>query len=151
MKDLIIRPAIDEDLDSIINFQLQMAFETEDKKLDRDQTSKGVRAVFADLHKGFYIVAIDKSKVLGSLLVTKEWSDWRAGDFWWVQSVYILPDYRRKGIYNRMYSYIKNLAGKESDVCGLRLYVEHKNIIAQKTYQSLGMLETNYRLYEFEF
>jgi len=125
-----------------------MAWETEQKKLDEDILSKGVSALIADDNKGFYLVAEQNNEVVGSLMVTTEWSDWRNGVFWWVQSVYISPDYRRQGIYAQLYAQVKALAEQQQNVCGFRLYVEKENLIAQKTYESLGMQQSHYLMYE---
>ena len=125
-----------------------MAWETEQKKLDEVVLSKGVLALIEDSNKGFYLVAEQNSRVVGSLMVTTEWSDWRNAVFWWIQSVYIAPDYRRQGIYAQLYAQVKALAEKQQDVCGFRLYVEKENLIAQKTYESLGMEQSHYLMYE---
>lgn len=125
-----------------------MALETENKELDGDILSKGVNRLIADPSKGFYLVAEQNNQVVGSLMVTTEWSDWRNGVFWWVQSVYISPDFRRQGIYSKLYEQVKDLAEKQGDVCGFRLYVEKDNSIAQQTYESLGMHSSHYLMYE---
>ncbi len=110
--------------------------------------TKGVSALIVDDNKGFYLVAEQNDIVVGSLMVTTEWSDWRNGVFWWVQSVYITPDFRRQGIYAQLYAQVKTLAEQQHNVCGFRLYVEKENLIAQKTYESLGMQPTHYLMYE---
>ncbi|HKA39395.1 MAG TPA: GNAT family N-acetyltransferase, partial [Burkholderiales bacterium] len=97
---------------------------------------------------GFYVVAQRNGDIVGSLMVTTEWSDWRNGSFWWIQSVYVLPQARRQGIYRRLHEFVKAEAGRKGDVCGFRLYVERGNVPAQNTYASLGMVETEYKLYE---
>jgi ribosomal protein S18 acetylase RimI-like enzyme len=148
LKQIDIRVAEQSDLASLINFNQLMAWETEQKKLDECTLSKGVSALIADHNKGFYLVAEQNAKVVGSLMVTTEWSDWRNGVFWWVQSVYISPDYRRQGIYAQLYAQVKTLAEQQLDVCGFRLYVEKENLIAQKTYESLGMEQSHYLMYE---
>jgi ribosomal protein S18 acetylase RimI-like enzyme len=125
-----------------------MAWETEQKQLDEDILTKGVSALIVDANKGFYLVAEQNDLVVGSLMVTTEWSDWRNGVFWWVQSVYITPEFRRKGIYAQLYTQVKALAEQQQNVCGFRLYVEKENLIAQKTYESLGMQPTHYLMYE---
>lgn len=143
-----IRVADNNDAVSLVKFNQLMAWETEQKKLDGDILLKGVSALIADENKGFYLVAEQNSQVVGSLMVTTEWSDWRNGVFWWVQSVYILPDFRRQGIYAQLYTQVKALGELQKNVCGFRLYVEKENIIAQKTYASLGMEESHYLMYE---
>jgi ribosomal protein S18 acetylase RimI-like enzyme len=136
------------DLGSLVNFNQLMAWETEQKKLDEITLSQGVAALIADANKGFYLVAEQHGQVVGSLMVTTEWSDWRNGVFWWVQSVYISPDYRRQGIYGQLYAQVKTLAEQQQNVCGFRLYVEKENVIAQKTYEFLGMEQSHYLMYE---
>jgi ribosomal protein S18 acetylase RimI-like enzyme len=134
----------------IARFNIAMALETENRVLKHDEIEPGVNALFSRPELGFYIVALHDQKVVGSLMITKEWSDWRNGLFWWIQSVYVLPEYRRKGVYRAMYNRIKELAQQEGEVCGFRLYVENENLPAQKTYSSLGMKETYYKLFEEE-
>ncbi|MFP4488891.1 MAG: GNAT family N-acetyltransferase [Bacteroidales bacterium] len=148
MKDLFIREARIIDAEKIIAFQKSMAMETEDMSLDTDTVNHGVHAVFADPHKGSYYVAEYKGEVIGSLLITYEWSDWRNSFVWWLQSVYILPEHRRKGIFKEMYLHVKETA-LQNNVSGLRLYVEQENIKAQKTYEAMGMKSDHYRMYEW--
>jgi ribosomal protein S18 acetylase RimI-like enzyme len=143
-----IRVAKNSDVTSLVKFNQLMAWETEQKKLDEGVLIKGVSALIADDNKGFYLVAEQNHEVVGSLMVTTEWSDWRNGVFWWVQSVYISPDFRRQGIYAQLYAQVKVLAEQQQNVCGFRLYVEKENLIAQKTYESLGMQPTHYLMYE---
>jgi ribosomal protein S18 acetylase RimI-like enzyme len=143
-----IRVAEQSDLASLVKFNQLMAWETEQKKLDESTLGKGVAALIADDNKGFYLVAEQGTDVVGSLMVTTEWSDWRNGVFWWVQSVYISPECRRQGIYAQLYAQVKILALQQQDVCGFRLYVEKENLIAQKTYESLGMQQSHYLMYE---
>ena len=125
-----------------------MARETESKELVVEVVSAGVSALLARPELGFYLVAEQHGEVVGSLMVTTEWSDWRNRTFWWIQSVYVLPGARRQGIYRRLYEFVKLEAEKQQGVCGFRLYVERENIPAQKTYRSLGMTETRYKVYE---
>jgi ribosomal protein S18 acetylase RimI-like enzyme len=148
LQQIKIRVAQQNDLSSLVKFNQLMAWETEQKTLDESVLSKGVAALIADHNKGFYLVAEQDSKVVGSLMVTTEWSDWRNGVFWWVQSVYISPDFRRQGIYAQLYAQVKNLAEQQKNICGFRLYVEKENLIAQKTYESLGMQQSHYIMYE---
>jgi ribosomal protein S18 acetylase RimI-like enzyme len=136
------------DLASLVKFNQLMAWETEQKTLDESVLCKGVAALVADHNKGFYLVAEQDNNVVGSLMVTTEWSDWRNGVFWWVQSVYISPDFRRQGVYAQLYAEVKILAEQQQNVCGFRLYVEKENLIAQKTYESLGMEQSHYLMYE---
>lgn len=148
MKKINIRVARQVDVSLLVKFNQLMAWETEQKKLDEVVLSKGVSALITDDTKGFYLVAEYNNEVVGSLMVTTEWSDWRNGVFWWIQSVYISPDYRRQGIYAQLYAQVKVLAEQQKNVCGFRLYVEKENFIAQKTYEKLGMEETHYLMYE---
>ncbi|MBU3002998.1 GNAT family N-acetyltransferase [Paraglaciecola arctica] len=148
LETIKVRVAKHTDVVSLVKFNQLMAWETEQKELDLDILSKGVSALISDETKGFYLVAEKNEQVVGSLMVTTEWSDWRNAVFWWIQSVYIAPDYRRKGIYAQLYSQVKVLAEQQKDVCGFRLYVEKENIIAQKTYESLGMQASHYLMYE---
>jgi ribosomal protein S18 acetylase RimI-like enzyme len=145
---ITIRKATQEDASVIIDFQQKMAWETEQMHLVADTISKGVNAVFSDSARGQYWVAEDKNIVIASLLITYEWSDWRNTNVWWFQSVYVLPRYRRRGIFRSMYQHIKNEAEKEN-IAGLRLYVETNNTIAQNTYENLGMKSLHYKMYEW--
>ena len=147
-KDIRIRRATPEDADHIIQFNRAMAKETEDRELAPEIISAGVKRLLNQPQYGFYLLAEVDQQVVGSLMITYEWSDWRDGLFWWVQSVYIKPEFRRQGIYRSLYSYVKLLAEKDGNVCGFRLYVEKENHIAHKTYHSLGMKETCYKMYE---
>jgi len=148
MKELFIREARIIDAEKIIAFQKKMAVETENMKLENDTIHQGVHAVFADPHKGVYYVAEYNNEVIGSLLITYEWSDWRNSFVWWIQSVYILPVYRRKGYFKEMYMHVRETA-LQNGVAGLRLYVEKDNTAAQKTYEALGMSGDHYRMYEW--
>jgi ribosomal protein S18 acetylase RimI-like enzyme len=143
-----IRKAKPSDAASIIDFQQKMAWETEQMVLADDIVTKGVENLFKEPSRGEYFVAESEDKVVASLLITYEWSDWRNKNVWWFQSVYVLPSFRRKGIFRSMYTYIKEEAEKQ-DAAGLRLYVETKNFTAQKTYESLGMKSEHYRMYEW--
>jgi len=133
---------------SIINFQQKMARETENITLDTSTVTNGVNAVFTDQSRGQYYVAETKGKVVASLLITYEWSDWRNCNVWWFQSVYVMPEFRRQGIFRKMYTHIRQLAEK-NDIAGLRLYVDTKNTRAQKTYEALGMSSEHYSFYEW--
>ncbi len=145
---MIIRKAQPAEASTLVDFNQQMAFETEGKHLDSETLAKGVNAVFADERKGFYVVAEDDGKVVGGLMVTFEWSDWRNAWFWWIQSVYIVPNSRGKGIYRLLYDFVKTHARAEGNVCGFRLYVERENHNAQKVYERLGMRQPGYLMYE---
>jgi GNAT superfamily N-acetyltransferase len=145
---ITVRKATLKDAPAIINFQLKMAWETEELALDTETVTKGVNAVFEDLSHGQYYVAEDDGKVVASLLITYEWSDWRNCNVWWFQSVYVVPEYRRQGIFRKMYNHIRQLS-EELDIAGLRLYVETRNMLAQKTYEALGMSSEHYAFYEW--
>ena len=145
-----IRIANAEDIEPLVQFNQAMALETESKSLDAAILRSGVSAVFADEDKGFYVVAEDLGAIVAGLLVTKEWSDWRNGWFWWIQSVYVLPERRGAGLYGEMYEFVKSMAGQTLNVCGFRLYVEKENERAQRVYEKLGMEKTYYFMYEEE-
>lgn len=145
--EILIRLANKEDASDLIEFNQAMALETEGKTLVDEKISNGVKAVFSDEKKGFYVVAEDDGKIIGGLMITFEWSDWRNSWFWWIQSVYILPNYRGRKIYRLLYEFVKEKA-KEENVCGFRLYVEHDNFNAQRVYEKLGMQSSHYLMYE---
>jgi len=144
---IIIRKAKIQDADSIIGFQQAMALETESMMLANEVIQAGVKAVFEDKAKGQYYIAEYEGNVIASLMITFEWSDWRNKQVWWFQSVYVVPEYRRSGIFRKMYDYIKREALNDK-AGGLRLYVEKDNIRAQKTYEAMGMDGDHYRFYE---
>ena len=150
MENIKIRIAEQSDAEALILFNQAMALETEGKMLATEILSEGVNGVFADEKNGFYVVAetSENNKVIGGLMITYEWTDWRNGIFWWIQSVYILPEFRGKGIYSMLYDFVKNEAQKSGNVRGFRLYVEKENRNAQKVYEKLGMTETHYLMYE---
>jgi len=143
-----IREATSEDSQKIISFQLAMAKETEELELNKEVLSAGVKTVFEKQLKGRYFVAEAEGSVVASLLITYEWSDWRNKDVWWFQSVYVVPEYRRKGIFRMMYEYVKEEAVKNG-IAGLRLYVESNNLPAMKTYEAMGMSSEHYTMYEW--
>ena len=145
---ITIRKASRKDTETIINFQQKMAWETEQLTLVHEKISKGVNGVFEDPSRGQYYVAEGNGIIVASLLITYEWSDWRYANVWWFQSVYVLPKYRRTGIFRKMYSFIKDEADK-NNIAGLRLYVESNNVKARKTYEALGMCSEHYTMYEW--
>ena len=145
---ITIRKAKPSDADTIIDFQQKMAWETEEMTLVHEIISKGVNGVFEDPSRGQYYVAESTGNVVASLLITCEWSDWRNTNVWWFQSVYVLPEFRRTGIFRKMYTFIKDEAEKKN-IAGLRLYVETKNLRAKKTYEALGMRSEHYTMYEW--
>jgi ribosomal protein S18 acetylase RimI-like enzyme len=145
---LTIRTADPSDVERLARFNERMADETEDKALDAGTVRAGVRHMINAPDRGFYLLAERGGKVVGSLMITTEWSDWRNGTFWWIQSVYVRPETRRQGVYASLHAEVKSRAEAADDVCGLRLYVEKDNRAARETYTALGMTETSYRMYE---
>lgn len=146
---MIVREAKENDIKSIVDFQLQMAKETEGIVLDKPTVNMGVSAVLNDISKGRYYVAEIEGQIIGSLLTTFEWSDWRNGTILWIQSVYVLPAFRRKGVYRNMYAHIKNLVLTNKNLNGIRLYADKSNMPAQKTYKKLGMSPDHYVTFEW--
>ena len=128
-----------------------MALETEGMVLDESILREGIIQVFSSVEKGFYLVAEVDEHLVGSLLITYEWSDWRNATFWWIQSVFVDPDWRRKGIYRSIHKHLLSMVDSRDDICGIRLYVERSNVIAQETYKELGMTYSHYDLYEINF
>lgn len=145
-----VRLARAEDVGPLVEFNQAMALETEGKTLDPKKITPGVAAVFTDDKKGFYVVAESQAGIVGGLMVTYEWSDWRNAWFWWIQSVYILPEARGKRLYSRMYEFVRQQAAAVGNVCGFRLYVENDNYHAQKVYDAVGMRASHYLMYEEE-
>ena len=148
---IAVRRAVADDIDRIVEFNLAMARESEEKGLDAETLRAGVAAVLAEPANGFYLMAEADGRPAGCLMVTSEWSDWRNGRFWWIQSVFVAPEHRRLGIYSRLHDSVRRAARADPQCCGLRLYVERNNIGAQDTYASLGMTPTHYKLFEEEF
>lgn len=143
-----IRLANAADADAFVQFNQAMAFETEGKQLEPDVVGSAVAAVFADEHKGFYVVAEDEGNVVGGLMITYEWSDWRNAWFWWIQSVYISPEARGQKIYTKLYAFVKETAREAGNVYGIRLYVETENSRAQRIYEKVGMEQSHYLMYD---
>ncbi len=143
-----LRMATVRDIDDIARFNTEMAFETESINLDQADLSLGVAAVISDSNLGFYLISELEGAMIGQILITKEWSDWRNGSFWWIQSVFVEPNYRRMGVYGKMYKEIVDMAAREGNVCGLRLYVDRDNLSAKQVYSHLGMSQSHYDLYE---
>lgn len=146
----IVRPARLEDADVLADYNVRMALETEGLQLDPDTVSRGVRAALADPAKGLYFVAEVGGLVIGQLMLTREWSDWRNGDVWWVQSVYVHPDHRGRGAFKALYHHVEARA-REAGAGGLRLYVDAHNTAAQQVYGRLGMRLSNYKVMEVMF
>jgi ribosomal protein S18 acetylase RimI-like enzyme len=131
----------------IVNFNMAMALETENKVLEEEKIHAGVSALIADPSRGFYLLALSGEEVIGQLMITCEWSDWRNSNIWWIQSVYVRPECRRQGVYSLLYAEVCRLA-REKGITTLRLYVEKQNIAAKETYAKLGMEESIYDMYE---
>lgn len=144
-----VRNATTKDINAIVDFQLKMAAETEGIELNSDIVLKGVTAVIEDERKGQYYVTEINEKVVASLLTTFEWSDWRNGTILWIQSVYVLGNFRRRGVYRNMYSHIKNMVLNNPKLNGIRLYADKSNTAAHKTYQKLGMSHDHYITFEW--
>ena len=147
---LNIRKGEARDLEVIVDFNINMAIETESKHLDRATTTRGVEAALRDEAKGLYFLADLDGRVIGQLMLTHEWSDWRNGDIWWIQSVYVMPDFRGRGIFGAMYRFVAAEAKKTAAI-GLRLYIERDNAGARKVYEKLGMTLTHYDIMEEMF
>lgn len=148
---IIIRSATMADAARIAAFNQAMALETEGKELDAQVALAGVQQALADSSRAAYYLAEVDGVVAGQTMVTLEWSDWRNGFFWWIQSVYVEPRFRRLGVFRALHNHIRAEALSRAEVCGLRLYVHHDNNRAMETYQKLGMVRTEYLLFEEEF
>jgi GNAT superfamily N-acetyltransferase len=148
---ITIRNAEPKDIAFLVDGNAAMALETEHKVLDRDVLTRGTRAVFDDDRRGFYLIAEREGERVGCLLITFEWSDWRNGNWWWIQSVYVLPAARRTGVFRALYAEVERRARATPGVIGLRLYVERENTRAQHTYRSLGMEPESYDMYRRGF
>ncbi len=135
-------------MDVIAQFNLHLARESEHLDLEPARVRAGVEAVLRDPAKGLYFVAEEGGRVIGQLLITHEWSDWRNGDFWWLQSVYVQRDFRRHGVFKALFEFVLARAASQSDVCGVRLYMEADNDRAREAYERSGMKETNYLVFE---
>ncbi len=144
-----IRPGLLFDIDSIADFQVKMAFETEKMELHFPTVKLGVGAVMDDPTKGKYWLAEVDGQVVGCLLTVPEWSDWRNGTVLWIHSVYVIPEYRKHGVFKSLYHHLTKLVNESSDLRGLRLYVDKSNVSAQKVYEKLGMSGEHYHLFEW--
>lgn len=149
--NLTIRAAIPADADTIAANNVAMALEAEHKRLDPVTATAGAHAVFADTGRGRYYLAELDDRVVGQLMITYEWSDWRNGVFWWIQSVYVGPAARRQGIFRALYAHVEALAKADGGVCGLRLYVDRDNRRAQETYRRCGMHDGGYLVMEVDY
>ena len=149
--NLIIRKASDNDIDTIVTFNYLMAKETEAKFLDKNIVKLGVKSVITNPSKAQYWIAENNNEIIGQLMVTYEWSDWRNGDMWWISSVYVTENFRRCGVFSALYKHIEHMAKENPGCCGIRLYIEKHNKRAQKTYLSLGMNDAGYDVMEVDF
>ena len=148
---IVIREARVDDLENIVGFNRAMALETENKSLDGVLLRNGVEKALSDPIRARYFVAEVEGNVAGQTMVTVEWSDWRNAWFWWIQSVFVKPEYRRRGVFRALHAYVRDQAHRADGVCGLRLYVFDANRRAIETYERLGMTRTQYLLFEQEW
>jgi len=146
-----IRLATPADVSVVTDFNLLLADETEQLKLDPPTVRAGVTAVLNDKHKGLYFVAELDGRIAGQLMITYEWSDWRNGDLWWLQSVYVHPDFRSRGVFRALFTHLTELARARKDVAGIRLYMHHDNETARRTYERVGMKRAGYEVFELDF
>ncbi len=144
-----VRPALPEEAPELVAFQLAMAGETEGLLLDSGRVERGVRAVFADPGRGSYWVAEVAGRLVGCLLTTPEWSDWRAGWVLWIQSVYVVPEARGLGVYRALYEFQRRRVEADPELCGIRLYVDRGNAQAARVYERMGMNREHYELFEW--
>ena len=149
--DVTIRDATPGDAAIIADYNGRLAAESEGMHLLPEIVGPGVEAMLADRARGRYWVAEADGRVVGQIMVTYEWSDWRNGSIWWIQSVYVHGDYRRRGVFSALYRHVESLARRDPQACGIRLYVERDNERAQRTYASLGMRMTDYRVMQSIF
>lgn len=153
--NIIIRPARMEDIEAIAAFSAAMALETEGRALDRERLRQGTRALLTTPAYGFFIVAEQRgakdSHIVGQLMVTYEWSDWRNAVFWWIQSVYVETVWRRQGIFRKLHAGVMAMAKADPKVCGVRLYVESTNRVAQEVYRRVGLQPSSYAVFETDF
>jgi GNAT superfamily N-acetyltransferase len=146
-----IRQASLSDAPVVAEFNLRLAEETEQLRLEPGVVRAGVAAVLSDPAKGTYFVAEAEGVVVGQLMITYEWSDWRNGNFWWIQSVYVKPEFRSQGVFRALFKHLKDLARGNSEVAGLRLYMHAENHRARRLYEQLGMKHSDYEVFEMDF
>lgn len=150
--DIVVRWALPHDQPALVEYNLRLARETEATTLDRETVSRGVQALFEHPVRGRYVVAAagadPTSPVVGQLLITHEWSDWRNGDRWWLQSVYVAHEWRGRGVFRSLVEFVRQAARDAGDVVSLRLYVEQQNAPAKATYARLGFLAPGYDVLE---
>jgi ribosomal protein S18 acetylase RimI-like enzyme len=145
-----VRKATIEDAEQIAEFNQFLAEETEHRTLEGKALLQGVKAILNDTAKGVYFLAEENGTIVGQLMITYEWSDWRNGNFWWIQSVYVRKEFRELGVFRTLYEYVQESAKKRKDVCGFRLYVERENERAQTVYEKMGMKRAVYEMFEKE-
>lgn len=152
MASFRIRPAVSADLETIVDFNERLALESEGRQLVRTTLASGVVALLEDSEKGRYFIAeTETGETAGQLMITYEWSDWRNGVFWWLQSVYVRPTFRKQGVFSALFDHVAAQARDEGDACGIRLYVENENAPAQATYHARGFERANYEVMELAF
>ncbi|MBW1809497.1 MAG: GNAT family N-acetyltransferase [Deltaproteobacteria bacterium] len=150
MTAIDIRKAVKDDIETIVANNRAMAKETEDRALDEAMVLAGTRNLFNDPQKGFYLMAEQNGRIVGQLMITSEWSDWRNADIWWIQSVYVLPAARKQGVFRKLYQQLMSEVKSRDDICGLRLYTVKSNRNAQATYLALGMQKAKYEMFEVD-
>lgn len=146
-----IRNGIRSDAETIARYNVALAKETEHFDLDLERTLHGVNGLFDDISRGFYLVADTNGEIVGQLMITYEWSDWRDGVFWWIQSVYVKKELRSQKVFRSLYDRVVAMAKEQGNVCGIRLYAEKDNALAHGVYKKLGMKVTDYDLLEVDF
>ena len=151
MSQTTIRTATVADVEAVVANNTAMALETEGRRLDPETLRTGVCRVLSDPTRGVYYLAEIDGRVVGQLLITREWSDWRDGWFWWIQSVFVAPEARRAGVYRVLHEHIVDEARRAGDVCGIRLYTEQENTRAQQVYERMGMQRSAYVMYEADW
>jgi len=144
-----IQKAIPDNIELLIDFQQRLAFETENVKLDSETLRRGMKAMFDDPAKGIYYIARDGSEIIGCHMITYEWSDWRNGTVWWLQSVYVIESHRKKGVFKMMYENLINIIRLDPQIVGLRLYADKTNTRALKVYEAMGMDGSHYTVFEW--
>jgi GNAT superfamily N-acetyltransferase len=148
---MIIRLATPKDAPVIADFNLRLAKETENLELNQQTVLAGVSAILNDAGKGLYFLAEQAGRIAGQSMITYEWSDWRNGNIWWLQSVYVHPEFRSRGVFRSLFNHLTELARSRSDVAALRLYMHHDNATARQTYEKLGMKTAGYEVFELDF
>lgn len=149
ISELVIRPATPDDAPALADFNTRLAVETEGKRLAPEVILAGVLGIFEKPSRGRYFVAEIDGRIVGQVMHTFEWSDWRNGDLWWLQSVYVHPEFRSRGVFRALFSHVKQLAQVTDGVVGLRLYVENENASAHAVYRNLGLKPAGYQVLEW--